>query len=104
MPALVKVTPVQLKDILLQAGWRVHQEDPLNWSLVKGNQSLELPKKGKLVSFEVMYHALTVAELALRTYLELREKVLVQPIPPPRQSPSADPPNNIPHHVCCGGL
>ena len=76
MPALVKVTPEEFKAILLLDGWRIYQEDAYNWSLVKGDESLEIPKRGKLITFAVMEHAFSVAEMPPGRYLELRARVL----------------------------
>jgi len=77
MPALAKCSPPELKDLLVLAGWRVYNEDQLNWSLIRGigTDSLEIPKKGKAVSFEVLYHCLGVAELAPGEYFELLARV-----------------------------
>lgn len=70
MPALAKCSPEELKNVLIEAGWRVYSSSVYNWSMVKeiGSDSIEIPKKGKLVSFEVLYHALEVAELAPGDY------------------------------------
>ena len=76
MPALIKPTPQQLRDILVLDGWRLYQEDEYNWSLVKANEPLEVPKRGKNVTFEVLYHCLEVADMSPGRYFELRERVL----------------------------
>ena len=83
MPALIKVTPEQFKEILVLDGWRVHQEDERNWSLVKpaSIEILELPKS-RVLAYEVMYHALSVAEMPPGRYLELREQCLASTILP----------------------
>jgi hypothetical protein len=77
MPALAKCTPIELKDILIAAGWRVYNEDPYNWSMVRGigSESVGIPRKGKLVSFQVLYHCLGLADLAPGDYFELLAKV-----------------------------
>ena len=77
MPALVKCGPTELKDILVKAEWRVYNDDLYNWSLVKGigSESIEVPKKGKLVSFAVLYNALEIAGLAPGEYFELLQEV-----------------------------
>lgn len=77
MPALAKCSPEELKNILLLAGWKVYNEDQYNWSLVKGigSESLEIPKKGKLVSFEVLYHCLGAGELAPGDYFEFLQQI-----------------------------
>jgi len=58
---------------MVLAGWRIYNEDPLNWSLIRGigTDSLEIPKKGKAVSFDVLYHCLSAAELPPGDYFEL---------------------------------
>jgi len=81
MPALVKVTPGEFKAILLLDGWRIYQEDAHNWSLVKGDESLEIPKRGRLITFAVMEHAFAVAEMPPGRYLELRAQVLAAGMP-----------------------
>lgn len=77
MPALLKCAPADLKAILLECGWRVYNDDQYNWSMVKGigSASIELPKKGKLVSFDVLYSALGKADIAPGEYFELLQKV-----------------------------
>jgi hypothetical protein len=77
MPALAKCSPETLKSILLEAGWKLYNDGTLNWSLVRGigGDSLEIPKKGKLVSFEVLYHCLEVAQLAPGDYFDLINRV-----------------------------
>jgi hypothetical protein len=79
MPALVKVSPDHLRQILIEEGWRVHAQDPLNWSMVKGELQLQIPKRGRMVSFEVMENALLVAEIPPGRYLELRERIINPP-------------------------
>jgi len=70
MPALRKVAPIILKEILEAAGWTVYNDDRWNWSLVNkdGQLSVEIPKIGRLVSFDVMENALSKAELAPGDY------------------------------------
>ena len=64
MPAIRKVAPVILKEILEAAEWTVYSETKHNWSLVNANgTSVEIPKRGRLVSFQVMENALAQAEL-----------------------------------------
>lgn len=77
MPALAKCSPGTLKAILLEAGWKVYNESPLVWSLVRGigGDSLEIPKRGRLVSFQVLEHCLEVAELAPGDYFDLMHRV-----------------------------
>ena len=62
MPALKKVAPIILKEILEAAEWSVYAEDKYNWSLVNQSKvSVEIPKKGRLVSFQVMENAGDIA-------------------------------------------
>jgi hypothetical protein len=72
MPALAKCSPSELKGILIEAGWRVYTKDQYNWSLVRGigTESIEIPRKGKTVSFTVLYQALEKAELGPGDYFE----------------------------------
>ena len=64
MPALKQIAPVILKEVLEAADWRVYNEDRLNWSMVnKSGQSVEIPKRGRLVSFDVMESAMSKADL-----------------------------------------
>ncbi|HUA18379.1 MAG TPA: hypothetical protein VMU80_20670 [Bryobacteraceae bacterium] len=72
MPALKKVTPVILKEIMEAADWAVYTEDRWNWSLVNADGvSVEIPKRGRLVSFQVMENALAQAELLPGDYFRL---------------------------------
>jgi hypothetical protein len=77
MPALIKPSPIQLRKILESDGWNVYQEDEYTWSMVKAGveSSLEIPKRGRVVTFEVFEHALEIAELPPGKYLELRALV-----------------------------
>jgi len=76
MPALRKVAPVILKEILEAAGWSIYTESRLNWSLVNEQGiSLEIPKKGRLVAFQLLENALSQAELAPGDYFRLLETV-----------------------------
>jgi len=68
MPALKKVTPVILKEVLEAADWALYTEDKWNWCLVKDGESVQIPKKGRLVSFQVMENALGQAEMAWGDY------------------------------------
>src|ERR1700735_1746256 len=72
MPALRKVAPVILKEIMEAAEWSVYTEDRWNWSLVNSEGlSLEIPKCGRLVSFQVMDNALAQADLRPADYFRL---------------------------------
>ena|ERR1700682_5615238 len=72
MPALRKVAPVILKEILEAAEWAVYSEDKWNWSLVNASGvSVEIPRLVKLVSFQVMENALAQAELLPGDYFRL---------------------------------
>jgi len=72
MPALKKVAPIILKEILEAGEWTVYNEDKLNWSLVNdAGESVEIPKVGRSVSFQVMENALAKAELAHGEYFRL---------------------------------
>lgn len=72
MPALRQVAPIILKEVLEAAEWQLYGEDRLNWSLVdQSGVSIEIPKKGKLVSFQVMEHALSQANLPWGDYFRL---------------------------------
>jgi hypothetical protein len=68
MPALKKVAPVILKEVLEVADWTLYAEDKWNWCLVKEGDSVQIPKKGRLVSFQVMENALRQAEMAWGDY------------------------------------
>jgi hypothetical protein len=84
MPALAKCSPTTLKNILLEAGWRLYNEGAFAWSLVRGigSDSLEIPRKGRHVSFEVLEHCLEVAELAPGDYFDLMHRVEAKSNPP----------------------
>jgi hypothetical protein len=72
MPALKKVAPVILKEILEAAEWAIYSEDRWNWSLVNSEGlSVEIPKRGRLVSFQVMENALAQADLRPGDYFRL---------------------------------
>jgi hypothetical protein len=81
MPALAKCTPEELKDILLEAGWKVYNSDRFTWSLVRGigSDSVEIPRKGRLVSFEVLYHVLEVGNCHLGTTLNCSRRSVHAP-------------------------
>jgi hypothetical protein len=65
MPALRQVAPIIFKELLEAAEWSVYSEDKWNWSMVDagGTLSVEVPKKGRFVSFQVMEHVLAQAEI-----------------------------------------
>lgn len=73
MPALRKVAPVILKEILEATDeWSMYAEDRWNWSLVNSvGVSVEIPKRGRLVSFEVMENALEQADITPGDYFRL---------------------------------
>jgi hypothetical protein len=68
MPALRKVAPIILKEILEAAEWSVYAEDRLNSG---SGISVEIPKRGRLVSFQVMENALSQADLPPGEYFRL---------------------------------
>jgi hypothetical protein len=78
MPAILPCSPDQLKGILIEKGWRVYNESPRNWSLVKGigTESIEIPKRGRMVSLPVLYSALSKAEIPPGEYFELLKDLL----------------------------
>jgi len=64
LPAIKQVAPIIFKEILEVEDWKVYTDDKWNWSLVnKLGVSLEIPKQGRRVSFQVMENALLVAEI-----------------------------------------
>jgi hypothetical protein len=64
MPALKQIAPVILKEVLEAAEWTVYTEDKWNWCMVDDEgESVEIPKHGRFVSFQVMEHVLSRAEL-----------------------------------------
>ncbi len=64
MPALKQIRPVFPKEILEAAEWTVYADDKWNWSLVnQAGDSVEVPKRGRFISFQVMEHVLAQAEL-----------------------------------------
>ena len=72
MPALRQIRPIILKELLEAAEWSIYSEDKLNWSLVNGaGESVEVPKRGRFVSTQVMEHILSQAELLPGDYFSL---------------------------------
>jgi len=64
VPALKQVTPVILKEIFEAADWSVYSESKWNWSMVNTEGiSVEIPKRGRFVSFQAMENALAQAEM-----------------------------------------
>ena len=53
MPAIAPVPPNILKDVLVEAGWAIFDEDSYNWLLMKNGVPLALPKHGGVVSLEI---------------------------------------------------
>lgn len=76
MPALRQVAPIIFKALLEAAEWSVYSEDKWNWSMVDagGTLSVELPKKGRFVSFQVMEHVLAHAEILPGDYFPRRQR------------------------------
>jgi hypothetical protein len=71
MPALRQVAPVILKEVLEVAEWKVYNEDKHNWSLVNHNGiSVEIPKRGRFVSFQIMEHVLSEADMPPGDYFK----------------------------------
>ena len=69
MAALAHIPPNILKRILELDGWKVTYEDGYNWLLEKdGKEPLAIPKRIKLVPFEIHEHCLAVAEMDLSKY------------------------------------
>ncbi len=72
MPALRQVAPIILKEILEAAEWTVYTEDKWNWCMVDNEgESVELPKYGRFVSFQVMESVLSRAQLLPGDYFRL---------------------------------
>ena len=58
------------------ADWNVYTESLLNWSMVNDQGiSVEIPKYGRFVSFQVMEDALKKAEMAPGDYFRHLESV-----------------------------
>lgn len=69
MPPLRLIAPIILKEILEAADWKVYKQDKSNWSLVDSRGiSVEIPKRGRFVSFQVMENALAQAEITPGDY------------------------------------
>jgi hypothetical protein len=82
-PALAPITPEQLRDILLDYGYRIERETELNWSLVRvtppgsvdPDPPIIVPKEGERVAVDVMMNAILVqAKMNLAEYWALKEK------------------------------
>lgn len=72
MPGLAHIPPEVLKQILILDDWKVTHEDAYNWLLEKdGKDPLPVPKRIKLVPFEVHEHCLSIAGIDLARYFEL---------------------------------
>jgi hypothetical protein len=72
MPALAQVPPKALKEVLELHGWKVGYEDSYNWLLEKSEKDpLPIPKRIKLVQFEIHEHCLKVADISWGEYIEL---------------------------------
>ena len=66
MPAILQPTPTELKDRLIERGWTVAHEDSYNWLMANGDLlPLAIPKRVKTVSYDILYHCITVAGLPL---------------------------------------
>lgn len=76
MPALAPVAPEVLLKILKQASYIVIAEDEFNWSIARGDADapLIIPKRGKLVSVEIMMDALDKAKMDNATYFDFLAK------------------------------
>lgn len=75
MPALAHVPPEILKQILELDDWHVGYEDSYNWLLEKsGRDPLPIPKRIKLIPFEIHEHCMKVAEMDFGRYFELLSK------------------------------
>ncbi len=65
-----------LKDILVADGWAVTREDSYNWLLEKDDYDpLSIPKRIKLVPFEIHEHCLGVAKMDLGRYWQRMAEV-----------------------------
>lgn len=74
MQALAHIPPEVWKRILELDGWTVLYEDSYNWLLEKdGKEPVALPKRIKLVPFEIHEHFMAVSEIHLARYFELLE-------------------------------
>ena len=75
MPALAHVPPEILKQILESDGWKLAHEDSYNWLLEKDEKDpLTIPKRIKMIPFELHEHYLEVADIGLSRYFELLEQ------------------------------
>jgi len=70
MPAIALVPPTVLKDVMVLDGWSVDEEDSLNWMLFKNGNSLEIPKRGKLIAREVFESCLIDGGMSLGRFFE----------------------------------
>lgn len=76
MPAIAQIPPNVLVDLLLTDGWKVTSEDTYNWLLEKrGKDPLPIPKRAKLIPFQIHEHVLLVAGIEFGDYFELLKKV-----------------------------
>jgi len=57
--ALTPIPPAALKKAFIRAGFQVVAEDPFNWAMARGtsDEPFMIPKRGKLVSLEIMERA-----------------------------------------------
>lgn len=71
MPAIRQVAPIIFKEVFEAAEWKVYVEDGFTWSLVNPSGiSIELPKLGRRVSFQVMENAMALAEMPPGEYFQ----------------------------------
>lgn len=75
MAAITHIPPEILKQVLVMDGWKVTHEDAYNWLLEKsGKDPLPIPKRVRMLPFEIHEHCLQVAELEFGRYLELLQQ------------------------------
>lgn len=73
--ALAHIPPTVLKQILECDDWQVTNEDTYNWLLQKdGKDPLVIPKRIKMVPFEIHERCMAVAGIDLARYFELLGK------------------------------
>lgn len=83
MPVLMSIPPSMLKDAFASAGYRVIAEDEYNWALALAtrDEPFILPKKGRLVSMEIMQAAAHHGDGALSKAIMERVSAFVAPAP-----------------------
>jgi hypothetical protein len=84
MPALVPIPPAELRCILEMDGYKILSQDEFNWVLAKGETDVPiiLPKKGDLVSLEILMDTLDKAKMNDGTYFRYKSAVSGKMIPP----------------------